>query len=398
MTRLPSVWAVLSAALSRVMSRGRYIPEIDGLRFVAIMMVVAFHVRGYVAAKFAPAGGWAVPPDQDWLGRAALHGHFGVQLFFVISGFVLGRPFAAAYLAGGPPVRLGAYFARRVTRLEPPYIISLLLMFGLLVAWRGEPVGELAPHLLAHVAYLHNLLFPGTPGVQFVAWSLEIEVQFYVLAPLLAFAFAGRHAYARLLLALAAAVMIGQWVTCGTHVPHFLTLAGFAQFFLGGFLLAGLSVTRWVRPPGVLTGRLWDGVSLVGWPALFLIWESAAATFWLLPPVLTMLTAAAIRGHASRRVFGFTPVARIGGMCYSIYLVHYLLISLVGRLSGRVLVTDSFAVNLLIQMAVLVPVVVAGSAVFFVIAERPFMTKHWPARVWSVLTGRPRSRPLPEPQ
>jgi peptidoglycan/LPS O-acetylase OafA/YrhL len=139
----------------------------------------------------------------------------------------------------------------------------------------------------------------------------------------------------------------------------------------------------------------WDGVSLVGWPALLLVWESAMATFWLLPSLLTALTAAALRGQVSRRVFGFTLVARIWGMCYSIYLIHYPLISLWGRLTTRIRVTDSFAVNLLIQTALIVPFVLAGSAVFFVLAEKPFMANAWPGRVWSALKG---SKSLTRPE
>ena len=51
-------------------------------------------------------------------------------MFFVISGFVLGMPFCKRTLADGPPVNLGRYFLRRLTRLEPPYAISLLIFFA----------------------------------------------------------------------------------------------------------------------------------------------------------------------------------------------------------------------------------------------------------------------------
>jgi peptidoglycan/LPS O-acetylase OafA/YrhL len=89
----------LLARLSRRTSSGRFIPEIDGLRFVSIALVVLYHMAGYVAAR---AGGSSGGP----LFRLAGHGHYGVPIFFAISGFVLGMPFAAHHLAGGRPVRL----------------------------------------------------------------------------------------------------------------------------------------------------------------------------------------------------------------------------------------------------------------------------------------------------
>ena len=57
----------------------------------------------------------------------------GVELFFAISGFILGIPFASHYLRGVPRVNLRRYFIRRLTRLEPPYIINLMVLAGILV-------------------------------------------------------------------------------------------------------------------------------------------------------------------------------------------------------------------------------------------------------------------------
>src|SRR4051812_39015821 len=95
----------------RITTTGEYIPEIDGLRFIAITCVVFLHLGTYV-------GNFGHPD----IGIFSIGGK-GVELFFVISGFVLATPFVRYRLAGGKPVRLKPYFLRRLTRLEPPYLL-----------------------------------------------------------------------------------------------------------------------------------------------------------------------------------------------------------------------------------------------------------------------------------
>src|SRR5207248_8852502 len=106
--------------------------------------------------------------------------------FFVISGFILGLPFASFYRGLGPQVSLRQYFLRRLTRLEPPYILNLAVFFALKVASQQYGFRELLPHFLSSCFYLHNLVYADESLVNTVTWSLEIEVQFYVLVPLLA--------------------------------------------------------------------------------------------------------------------------------------------------------------------------------------------------------------------
>src|SRR5437764_13088977 len=98
------------AGFRRITTTGNYIPEIDGLRFIAILAVVLHHVALYVTTL-----------DNRPEGIFEL-GTRGVELFFAISGFVLAAPFAAQYLCDGPRVRLGQYLLRRFTRLEATYL------------------------------------------------------------------------------------------------------------------------------------------------------------------------------------------------------------------------------------------------------------------------------------
>jgi peptidoglycan/LPS O-acetylase OafA/YrhL len=168
--------------LRRVTRDGRWIPEIDGLRFVAISSVVLFRV--YQTLQISSGRFIPVEPSYWWLERLMYNGHRGVWVFFVLSGMILALPFARNLLEGSRPVSLRKYYMRRVTRLEPPYIASIL--FASLIAvvhWHGFAPG-FALHVLASAFYQHNVVYGAWSSVNGVLWSLEVEIQFYVLAPL----------------------------------------------------------------------------------------------------------------------------------------------------------------------------------------------------------------------
>jgi peptidoglycan/LPS O-acetylase OafA/YrhL len=126
------------ASFRRITSNGTYIPEIDGLRFIAILAVVFLHCYGELLDRMGI--GVKAMNDQPGLLRLLGHGGYGVEIFFAISGFILALPFARQYLQDGRKVRLPAYFLRRVTRLEPPYILWLLIRAILLLAAATLPL------------------------------------------------------------------------------------------------------------------------------------------------------------------------------------------------------------------------------------------------------------------
>jgi peptidoglycan/LPS O-acetylase OafA/YrhL len=114
--------------LRRVTSGSSWIPQIDGLRFVAIAAVVLAHTHTEVSAR-GPRPLLLAPEAHPFLSVFITYctSIRGVELFFVISGHILARPFLRQYLLAGHPVRAGAYYLRRITRLEPPYILSLFI-------------------------------------------------------------------------------------------------------------------------------------------------------------------------------------------------------------------------------------------------------------------------------
>jgi peptidoglycan/LPS O-acetylase OafA/YrhL len=111
--------------LRRITRDGLWIPEIDGLRFVAICSVLIFHIHEELRLR----SGRIIPIASgfSWMERLVANGDRGVRLFFVISGMILALPFARQFLIGSKPVSLRKYYLRRVTRLEPPYVASVIV-------------------------------------------------------------------------------------------------------------------------------------------------------------------------------------------------------------------------------------------------------------------------------
>jgi peptidoglycan/LPS O-acetylase OafA/YrhL len=109
----------------RVMTTGTWIPQIDGLRFIAILSVVLFHMMKELEQRTGHA--IEIQPRYEFLAGLVSNGNRGVELFFVISGYIIARPFLRQYRLRGKPVNRGAYYLRRLTRLEPPYVLILLL-------------------------------------------------------------------------------------------------------------------------------------------------------------------------------------------------------------------------------------------------------------------------------
>ena len=384
--------AVLSR-LTRITSSGRFVPEIDGLRFLAITMVVVYHLDDTLRSHADPIvrGAWG----RSWASQVAQQGHYGVQLFFVLSGYILCLPFALHALNGAPPVRLRAYFLRRVTRLEPPYVASLLLRaIALLVAGRVT-LAAVLPHLGASLFYLHNFAFGQMSTINVVAWSLEIEVQFYLLAPLFAAVFLIRSARRRraLILACMAAAALAQlrWIVPDSRAD--LSLLGFVQFFLAGILLTEIYVTDWAQQPRPHV--FGDVLGLAALFAIVLVAYEDALPGLLLPPLIFLLYAAVFRGRVLRRIACWPLAVTIGGMCYTIYLWHYGVLAATARATRALSWPSSYAATLAVQFVLTGAAVLAVSVVLFVTIERPCMRRDWPQRAARWLRAKWRGESVP---
>lgn len=378
------------ARFSRVTSTGKfYVPQLDGVRCIAISWVLAVHVAQYVVER---AGQTVAASKANPLIYFLDAGRAGVDLFFVISGFVLAIPFARQHMAAGKPVRLGAFYTRRLTRLEPPYIIHLLFTLGMwvLLGAKAFPLPlitkstylpDVPSHLLASLIYSHQFIYQAMPFPNIVLWSLEVEVQFYILAPLLALVFAIRDpGLRRTVIVGAMAVFAGIAFYWHDNFMVSHSLLGYLQEFLVGFLLVDLYLTQW--QDGSAGRHLWDVVSLLGWAGIVYCDCLGASRFLVLPGVMLMMFVGAFRGPVVRRVLGNAWLATIGGMCCTIYMYHGGIILALGRKTWHWR-TGVMWVDVACQVIILWIACLVVCSLLFLAFERPFMRPDWYKRLWA---------------
>jgi len=365
----------LVAGVSRDTTSGQFIAEIDGLRFIAIFSVILFHLNWFITSKTGRSEG------ADLLTKFLSHGDMGVQLFFVISGFVIALPFANGHLLNGSQPDLRQYLFRRLTRLEPPYILNLLFRFALLPVATADTFGELLPHLLASMGYLHNIIYGSMSKINFVAWSLEIELQFYLLAPFVTSIFMIRSKATRRLLLVALIIIFAVISYALNGLPRVnLSIFSAAHYFLTGFLLVDIYLTEWDQHP--TTSWQWDVVSALAWSAIAALpYREGGEYFMVIPTFFAYI--AAFKGMLSNRFFCQPVIYAIGGMCYTLYLYHYSLISAMGRWLVKVEFLNRIPLwaEIIVASLVVVPVVLLFGAIMFALVEKPCMKKDWHIRL-----------------
>jgi len=302
-----------------------WVPALQSLRGLAALWVVLYHLQVYLAffhLALLPIPGLNV----GWL---------GVDLFFVLSAYLLGQPF----LEGRPP-RLGRFVADRFLRIAPAYYAAFAVTALLYAVFL--PVGWIPRLAWWSLVFLQNFQFRTFIAVNPAFWSLAVELQFYLLLPFLARLFRGRHwpwALAGCLLAsyLYRALLFHFTATIAGSSPTLVLESFTIPAFLGHFAL-GLSACRIRIVPGHAGSGLRRAIFLVG---LVLVAGPAAA--WvphgsvdfsglslagdgLLRPLAAcgftlMVLATASRGWVARAL-SWRPIEWLGRISYSLYLIH----------------------------------------------------------------------------
>jgi peptidoglycan/LPS O-acetylase OafA/YrhL len=300
---------------------------LDALRALAALAIVEFHAVG-IYARGSAADAWT----HDWVARLDV----GVPVFFLLSGFLLYRPFARARAAGEEP-RLRAYAWRRVLRIFPGYWVALVvavLALGL--------TGALAPrYLLLVQSYSKDTVAGGLPQ----AWTLCIEIAFYAFLPLWAAAVRRLRAPELPALALLFAVSIAYKLivlgaALGPHVgavdPWIIALPAYWDMFALGMGLAVISTRRsipghpvaWWLAAAALFVLSAKGAGLAHPSPAGFTHGQVIVRHYLYAAIAFCVLAAALTGP---RPLEIAPLRALGRVSYGIYLYHLTVLGLLGK-------------------------------------------------------------------
>jgi peptidoglycan/LPS O-acetylase OafA/YrhL len=356
----------------------RFLPHVQGLRAIAVLFVVLYH--------FWPA---RLPG-----------GYVGVDIFFVISGFLITGHLMRELTATGT-VRLGQFWARRARRLLPASLLVLLFCALAAMSPLLTPTSALpneVREIIASTFYVENwflafnsadyLNHGGEPTTVQHYWSLSLEEQFYVIWPLLMLLAAWiavkwvRGNVRRTVLITLGAVSVASFVLCVVFTltnpapAYFVTFARMWQFGVG----AAIALVPLLRVRNPLLSFLlgWGGIVVL----LFVAFRFDGQTpFPGYAAALPTLGAAAVvaasnteRWWYPTRVLALRPAQFVGDISYSLYLWHWPLIVIAPSV-------PFWGLTIYHRVALL--------AICFVLA---WLTKRFvedPARGWKVLTSRP---------
>jgi peptidoglycan/LPS O-acetylase OafA/YrhL len=390
-------------------ARGDRFPALDGMRALASLAVVFTHV-GYITGR-------TLHPDLE--GALLARGNFGVTVFFLLSGFLLYRPFAVYSFGLGPKPGLGGYFWRRALRIFPALwvavTVTLLVISQAHISWSSW-----ASYVVLIQTYNHHDYDPSLSQL----WTLAVEVAFYALLPILAKLVGGPQrgpdaVMRRQLVLVVAMVVSTQLYSLAfyhgviTDLQAVLWLPNYLDWFAGGMALAVLScapnemralrrtrrtVRIWASSGGTcaLIAAALMGLALLplGMPrnlvaGLFWQWTAehylflGCAFFLLLPLVVG-------RPGRAVAVLGSSTAAVLGGLSYSVYLWHPQLMLWLLRTLDITPFTGHFPELLVLTLASTLAVAAAS----WFLLEKPVLA--YSSRLLRRRT-KPPSAPIPSP-
>lgn len=353
--------------LRRVTSSQSYLPFIDGLRFYTLLSVVIIHYVDFYETRTFPVR------KTNLYQQLHLDAVFGfsdnsILVFFAISGFILGLPFAKSLLAKQPYPSLGDFYLRRITRLEPPYLLILTGLFLMNVFWiQRDTLANTLPHYLASFFYLHNIIYEAHPTLNFVFWTLEIEVQFYLIAPFLASIFKIEKVKRRILLV---SVMLLFGIINHYYRTPFLSLFNYFHYFLAGFLALDLYLHNTFKKSYVF-----DALCIV---LALLMYTGLVKYGILITFMITLLIYLSPLSFVWEKILTFEWITIIGGMCYSIYMLHQPAMAVfLNRFLGNEMINNSLWLDFSLKLGLVLLLVLLVSTAFFVLVERPCMKRGW---------------------
>jgi peptidoglycan/LPS O-acetylase OafA/YrhL len=311
------------------------VASLTGIRAVAAILVVGTHAA-YTTGKYT----------HGYWGLVGSRMEIGVPIFFVLSGFLLFRPWVKSAATGGPPPSLSRYAWHRVRRIMPAYVITVLFAYVLYQFHDAGPnpghtwLGLVRNLTLTQIytdGYLGKYLHQGLTQM----WSLAVEAAFYVVLPLLAYLLLVRICRRRwqpkpVLGALVAMALISPAWLVLVHIDHWfpdgarLWLPTYLAWFLGGMMLTvlqrmGVRCYAFMAIPLAIICYFIVSTPIAGAPTTSpaTLGEALYKTcFYAVIAVLAVAPLALGNEGLYSRLLASRPMVWLGEISYEIFLIH----------------------------------------------------------------------------
>ena len=301
---------------------------LDGLRGIAVLLVLWYHVWE-ISWLPAPAAALQFIPET---------GFVGVHLFFYISGFVIVFPFVRAAFENREPPSWAHFAYRRAIKIVPSYLLSIVLAIAIGYAQFASP-NEASRAIVTHFLFIHTWWADTYGAINGVLWTLAVEVEFYLIFPLLWWTFKR-----------------APWITAGVMITTSIAYRVWAQHafpnhapqltenlpgYLDTFAFGMLSAYAYLRYGGRVTSRsaswLATAVAVGGFSLLLallqnlwstrlvdqwaMVWQTYNRT-WLGFSFAIIALASLVAAPIWRRIVGNPLLLFFGTISYTLYLYH----------------------------------------------------------------------------
>ncbi len=317
------------------------IPELDGLRGIAILLVISFH---YLNNQLA----YGTNTVGRLLANATAFGWTGVDLFFVLSGFLIGSILISNK---GAQNYFKPFFARRIVRIIPAYFLALgvFILILNLPYFQGNHFfheGNVIP-MWSYFAMLHNVYMGflntlGNPALS-ITWSIGIEEQFYIIFPFIVYFLKDRW-LPFLLIFLIITAMLLRSVTTG-WIPAYVWLPCRMDGLALGVLIAWLNQRIDLKAvvhkyKALLVGILIVDVMLcVGLYYMYDDLSPKTHTLFAIAFGLALVFALTWKNSWYGAALRNRYLTRVGAISYSLYLFHFIMLGVVHHIFGNRLQT-----------------------------------------------------------
>ncbi len=322
---------------------------VQALRGIAALWVVLFHAA---EGEHLEAIRAATP---TWLFDAVFEaGHFGVSIFFALSGFVIAHSLRHA---DATPRYVGRFILRRSIRLDPPYWATMALVIAQqMVEARIKgtpPMAVSGGQIIAHVFYAQDLI--GYPQISAVFWTLCFEIQFYLgfILFLMIERSLGRRAGAIVRIVMFAAALAGA-LRLYQGLPSGLALIMWQAFFVG--------VAAYWAGQGA---RVWQGALAVLTMAIF----AGGSTGDMMSAATAVLLCLTLRNGRIATMLAAKSLQWLGMISYSLYLTHNIFAGSAYWAAGKVMPTG--LVSEAVQLVIVTAVCLIGAYALWWLIERP---------------------------